>query len=92
LVRSGTPGDEEQGFWLVAEAELVLFGATEPDATVHVGGQRVRLRGDGTFSARMAFPDGETSIPIEATNADGSEQRTIKVVFTRSTSEEDSSQ
>ncbi|MGB7891978.1 MAG: DUF4912 domain-containing protein, partial [Microcoleus sp.] len=26
-------------FWLVADAELIVYGATEPDATVYVGGQ-----------------------------------------------------
>lgn len=89
---SNRASEDEQGFWLVAEAELVVFGATEPNAKVLVGGQRVRLRSDGTFSARMAFPDGEISVPIEATNAEGTETRKIKLVFSRSTTEEGSPQ
>ncbi len=88
LGRRGGPEEEERGFWLVADAELVVFGATEPGARVTMGGQRVRLRGDGTFSARMAFPDGEIRIPIVATGVDGEEQREIAMRFERATSDQ----
>jgi len=53
---------KERAFWLVADAELIVFGATDPRATVTLGGQRIRLREDGSFSVRMAFPDGKISM------------------------------
>lgn len=46
-------------FWLVADAELIVYGATEPDASVTIGGRPIKLNADGTFryhtSLRMAF-------------------------------------
>lgn len=70
-------------FWLLANAELVVFGATEPDATLMVGGRPVRLRPDGTFSLRMAFPDGVIDTPISAKSADGEHQRGLWMRFER---------
>ena len=34
-----------------------LDGATEPDAAVTIGGRKIQLRKDGTFSFRFALPD-----------------------------------
>ena len=33
----------EKAFWLQVHTELILYGATEPDATVTVQGQPVKL-------------------------------------------------
>jgi hypothetical protein len=76
---------DDKGFWLMADAELVVFGATDPGASVRVGRQTVRVRSDGTFSARMTFPDGDITVPIEATSPDGTERRDLKVRFRRHT-------
>ena len=47
----GKPGEgRERGFWFNVNAELVVYGATEPDATVTLGGRAIRLRPDGSFS------------------------------------------
>lgn len=77
--------DSERGFWLMAEAELVVFGATEPKASLSVGGQKIRLRDDGTFSIRMAFPDGTIELPIEAIAEDGEQRRRLSMRFERAT-------
>lgn len=81
----GFPRQRERGFWLVLNAELVVYGATEPDAAVTLQGRPLQLRPDGTFTARFAFPDGEQEIPVEATSADGVETRTITVTVARET-------
>ena len=60
-----------KGFWLNINAELVLYGATEPDASVTVGGQPVSLRADGTFSCRLALPEGERTVTVSALSAQG---------------------
>lgn len=91
-LQSAAEGEgEEQGrdFWLVADAELVVFGATDPGATVTLGGQKIRLRRDGSFSVRMAFPNGQIEIPIEAVAADGEQRRGLEMRFVRETSRED---
>jgi hypothetical protein len=72
-------------FWLVADCELIVYGATEPDAKVTIQGRPIALRKDGTFTARFNFPDGSQSIPIEATAADGSETRNIMFDVKRKT-------
>ncbi len=45
-------------FWLIADAELIVYGATEPDATVTIGGRPIKLNPDGTFRFQMSFQDG----------------------------------
>lgn len=72
-------------FWLVADAELIVYGATEPDATVTVGGRPIKLSPDGTFRFQMAFPDGEIDYPIMAVAADGEQTRSIHMNFVRTT-------
>lgn len=72
-------------FWLVADAELIVYGATEPDATVTIGGQPIRLNSDGTFRFQMPFQDGLIDYPIAAVAADGEQTRSIQMKFTRET-------
>ena len=72
-------------FWLVADAELIVYGATEPDATVYVGGQPIKLNPDGTFRFQMSFLDGLIDYPIMAVAADGEQTRSIHMKFTRET-------
>ncbi|CAA9575621.1 Phosphate-binding protein [uncultured Synechococcales cyanobacterium] len=74
-------------FWLVADAELIVYGATEPDATVTIGGQPIKLNPDGTFRFQMSFQDGLIDYPIMAVAADGEQTRAIQMKFTRETPE-----
>jgi ABC-type phosphate transport system substrate-binding protein len=72
-------------FWLVADAELIIYGATEPDATVTIAGRPITLNPDGTFRFQMPFRDGRLDFPIWATAADGEQNRMIQMNFTRET-------
>ena len=72
-------------FWLVADAELIVYGATEPDATVYIGGQPIKLNSDGTFRYQMSFQNGLIDYPIFAVAADGEQNRSIHMKFTRET-------
>jgi uncharacterized protein len=72
-------------FWLVADAELIVYGATEPDATVYIGGQPIKLNPDGTFRYQMSFQNGLIDYPIFAVAADGEQNRSIHMKFTRET-------
>jgi hypothetical protein len=72
-------------FWLVADAELIVYGATEPDATVTIGGRPIKLNPDGTFRYQMSFQDGLIDYPIMAVAADGEQNRSIHMKFTRET-------
>jgi len=70
--------EEERGFRLWVAAELIVYGATEPDARLTVQGKEMKLRGDGSFSMRFALPDGKIEIPVTAVSADRVEERTIE--------------
>jgi uncharacterized protein len=75
----------ERKFWLVVNTELIVYGATEPDAKVTVQGKDIPLRSDGTFTLRFALPDGKQVIPVHATSADGIDERTITPIVTKET-------
>ncbi len=76
---------EQKKFWLVADCELILYGATEPDAFVTVSGRKVNLNLDGTFSMRFAFPDGGMDLPVKAVSKDETDSREIAIKVTRTT-------
>ena len=77
------PGQKK--FWLVADCELILYGATEPDAFVTVAGRKVNLNPDGTFSMRFALPDGLIDLPVKALSKDEAGAREIGIKVTRAT-------
>jgi uncharacterized protein len=84
---SGSLPARPRQFWLVADAELIVYGATEPDAHVTVGGRPIELTPDGTFRFQMSFQDGLLDFPIFAVAADGEQTRAIQMRFTRETPE-----
>ncbi len=71
------PVNRPRQFWLIADAELIVYGATEPDATVTIGGRPIKLSPDGTFRFQMSFQDGMIDFPIVAVAADGEQTRSI---------------
>jgi hypothetical protein len=74
-----------RGFWFWVDAELIVYGGTDPKATVSIQGHQIKLRPDGTFSIRMALPDGTQHIPVEAVSPDKIEARTITPIVNRRT-------
>ncbi|WP_026072435.1 DUF4912 domain-containing protein [Nodosilinea nodulosa] len=82
---ASAPPIRPRKFWLVADAQLIVYGATEPDATVTIGGQPIKLNSDGTFRFQMSFQDGNIDYPIMAVAADGEQTRAIHMTFDRAT-------
>ncbi|HVU08785.1 MAG TPA: DUF4912 domain-containing protein [Verrucomicrobiae bacterium] len=74
-----------KNFWFNVNAELIIYGATEPGAKVTLGGHEIKLRSDGTFSFRFALPDGKYDLPAVAVSADGTDARAADLKFTRET-------
>jgi hypothetical protein len=72
-------------FWFQLDAELIVYGATEPHARVTLQGEPVKLRPDGTFTMRFSLPDSRQIIPAVATSPDGNEERTIVLAVERNT-------
>ena len=84
---ASAPPVRPRQFWLIADAELIVYGATEPDATVYIDGEPIKLNPDGTFRFQMSFQDGQLRFPIFAVAADGEQNRAIHMDFERKTLE-----
>ena len=72
-------------FWFNVNAELIIYGATEPTATVRLGTQLLTLREDGTFSLRLDLPAGSQELVLSAVSAAGDESRAARLNFHRQT-------
>jgi hypothetical protein len=84
---SGSGVQRQRTFWLVADAELIVYGATEPSASLFIGDEQIPLQADGTFRVHVPFRDGEQLYPIRAVAADGEQERAIRLEFQRRTPE-----
>ena len=80
----------QRSFWLVADAELIVYGATDPSAHLSIGSEEVPLSPEGTFRIQVPFRDGVQVYPIEAIAADGEQSRSITLEFRRTTPEDNS--
>lgn len=82
---SGAFGNRNRKFWFQIDAELIVYGSTEPNARVTLQGEPVKIRPDGTFTMRYSLPDSRQIIPAVAASADGVEERTIVLAVERNT-------
>ncbi len=80
--RSGT-----MPLWLHVDAEVVIRGATHPDARVEIQGEPVEVSEEGTFFLRFPLPEGRQVIPVGAISPDGYEERTVVLALERNTRE-----
>lgn len=82
---SGQIRERPRGFWYNLDAELIVYGATEPDASVTLQGRPIQLRPDGTFTARFALPDGNQEIPVTFVSSDEVDRVTVEPKVSRRT-------
>ena len=76
---------QTKNFWFNVNAELIIYGATEPGAKVTLGGHEIKLRADGSFSYRFSLPDGKYDLPAVAVSAGGDDARAASLKFSRET-------
>lgn len=67
------------------DAEMIVYGVTNPDTRVSLRGEPVKIRPDGSFTVRMSLPNQRQVIPVVASAANGVEQRTIVLAVERNT-------
>ncbi|MDD2523869.1 MAG: DUF4912 domain-containing protein [Endomicrobiia bacterium] len=77
--------DSFKSFWLKADTEIIVYGATEPDAQLTLDGQKVKLSADGSFSLRFYLPNGDQNYSIEATSNDGTMKKSITFEIKKNT-------
>jgi hypothetical protein len=88
--RAAEPADEDSsgmplGFQLEIDAEMIVYGATRPDAYVTLHGEPVKVQADGTFRARVDMPNKRQVIPIVASVPDVPGRQTIVMAVERNT-------
>lgn len=74
-----------RNFFFNIDADLIVYGSTEPNARVTFQGEPVTLRPDGTFSLRFRLADGRHILPALAVSATGMEERTVVLAVERNT-------
>jgi hypothetical protein len=87
VVNISSPAGEQwvrKGFWFNVNAELIIYGATEPNAQVAIAGRPIQLRPDGTFSFHFALPDGDYVMTATAVSQEN-ELRQATMDFSRRT-------
>lgn len=82
---SGAGMVRQRSFWLVADAELIVYGATDPSASLTIGEEPVPLTPEGTFRIQVPFRDGQQHYAIKAVAADGEQKREVAMTFQRTT-------
>ena len=76
---------KDKKFWLRADTEIIINGATEPDASLTLKGQPIKLSADGTFSVRFYLPNGEDKYTLEAVSSDGTMKKSITFEISKKT-------
>lgn len=76
---------KERKFFLQVATELILYGRTEPGATVSVCGRKIKISDDGTFSLRYALPEGDFRFDVISTSQDELDTITITPAVKRHT-------
>ena len=56
-------GVRKQDFHFQIDAELIVYGSTDPSAKVSLQGEPVPVRQDGSFTLRFGLPEGRLILP-----------------------------
>ncbi len=89
---SGSGLVKNRSFWLVADAELIVYGATDPSAKLTIGEEDVPLAADGTFRLQVPFRDGSQKYEIKALDPSGDQEKSITMKFDRFTPLDDTNE
>lgn len=68
-----------------SRSRLIVYGATEPSASLFIGEEQIPLQADGTFRVQVPFREGEQLYPIRAVAVAGEQEHSIRLQFQRST-------
>ena len=92
LNESGSGIVKNKSFWLVADAELIVYGATDPSAKLTIGEEEIPLANDGTFRLQVPFRDGSQKYEIKAIDVSGDQEKSITMKFDRVTPIDDTNE
>ena len=72
-------------FQLQVDAEVIVYGATQPAARVTLQGEPVKVQPDGTFRVRVDMPNKRQVLPIVASAPDGTARHMVVMAVERNT-------
>jgi hypothetical protein len=75
----------EKIFWLKADTEITVYGATEAGSTLTIQGKEIKLAEDGSFSSKFYLPEGEDEYFIEAISSDGKMSKRVFFIINKQT-------
>ena len=76
---------EHGGQHLQVDAEMIVYGVTQPGSYVTLQGEPVKVQRDGTFRVRLDLPNKRQVLPIVASTPDGVERQTVVIAVERNT-------
>jgi hypothetical protein len=84
---SGAEGSlkRSKNFHFTLDAEMVVFGATPASAYVTLNGEPIKIRSDGTYSARVPLPNNRQVMAATSKSRDGLDEQTIVIAVERNT-------
>ena len=84
---SGAEGSlkRSKNFHFTLDAEMVVFGATPANAYVTLNGEPIKIRSDGTYSARVPLPNHRQVMAATSKSRDGLDEQTIVIAVERNT-------
>jgi hypothetical protein len=85
MTEQGEPAGRRGQCQLEVDAELIIYGATQPDAHVTLQGEPVRVQADGTFRVRVDLPNKRQVLPIVTSTADGGRRQMVVMAVERNT-------
>lgn len=76
---------DNDGYWLWADADIIIYGATVPGSHVTLRDIPIPLDESGRFSARFALPDGELDMPVVGTSPRRTFRKRVRIRVERQT-------
>lgn len=75
----------KRNFDFQIDADIVLYGQTDPSVQISIKGEPIRLGADGSFSVRFSLPEKRHVFPIDASGSDGVETQRVILAVERNT-------
>ncbi|MGL6225256.1 MAG: DUF4912 domain-containing protein [Thermoguttaceae bacterium] len=74
-----------RNFGFKVEADVVIYGTTDPSVQLSIKGEPVRIANDGTFSVRYPIAEKRQVFPVDAKSRDGIETQQVILAIERNT-------
>ncbi len=75
----------KRNFEFTVNADIVIYGQTDPSVQITISGEPIRVANDGSFSIRYNLDEKRQVYPIEAKGSDGIETQQVILAIDRNT-------